>query len=393
MKKLIVTGLILALVACSSTTETETQTQNIDLIRDASLITNSNLIDVEFINDIAPERADSYLRLLGQAEIKASLSSRLYKVTYLTKLQNDSIITVSGLVALPETESPKSMVVLQNGTNSERDNAPSSGSLSVTLPFSSAFANQGHVLVMADFIGLGESEVTPTYAHIQSNRQAVLDLIEISAEIYEIVYGKSLNELNLAGISAGAQINLAVQSYLDSMDTYPIGQSANVAGPYNLSEIQAKFGVEQDNIFFLGYIANSYSEVYDIDLNMIVKEQFVDTVRKYYSGDYASSEIESALPTSSDEFINDSLLSAIENNTEHPFIELLRLNDTYDYKISSPLTLYYGDSDLTVNPQDTKDTYELMDSKDFDVSLVNLGDYSHVETILNSLGVILDQFE
>lgn len=393
MNKLILAAILFALTACTTSTETTLESEGIDLVRDKEQILNSKLIDIEFINDIEPDRADSYLRLLGQADIKASLSSRLYKVTYLTTIQNDSTITVSGLVALPETDSPKSMVVLQNGTNSERNNAPSSGSLSVTLPFSSAFANQGHFLVMADFVGLGESDVVPTYAHIESNRQAVLDLIDISSEIYELVYGDSLTELNLAGISAGAQINLALQSYLDSAKTYPMGQSANVAGPYNLSQIQAKFGVEQDNIFFLGYIANSYSEVYGIELESIVKEQFVDSVKKYYSGEYSSEDIESALPSSSEEFINDSLLLAIENGTYHPFIDLLILNDTYNLSIESPAVFYYGDSDLTVNSQDTKDIYDIMDGKGYDVSIVNLGDYSHFETILNSLGVILEQFE
>lgn len=326
------------------------------------------------------------------AVLKAEYETILYRAYYQTTHYNGQSTQVSGLVSIPVGATPSKVISLQSGTNSNRDNSPSAPDLS-SYPYSAAFAATGHIFVASDFIGLGQSYETPTYAHMESTSHAAQDLIDIALDIQALLSEEEA-KLYLIGLSSGAAANVYLQAQLETdQDKYPLEQSANVSGPYQISQIQSEFALENDNNYFLGYLANSYAEVYDIKLADLVEADYVDTLPFLYSGGVTRTEIQAALPLTSAELIRPEIFQSIQNQDESEFMKALRDNDVYNTKLREPMSLYYSTADLTVDPQDSEKTFEVMKAMDNPVSLINLGEFDHLTGIVNSFPLIAEQFE
>jgi hypothetical protein len=317
-----------------------------------------------------------------------------YRVTYSTTNYDNNKIWVSGLLAVPDSKEIKGIVSYQHGTNTDRNYAPSKPTTDEGMPLASLFAGNGYILLAADYIGLGVSQEIPTYVHVSSTTNAVVDFIKIGSKIInELTAGKNSN-LFLVGFSQGAAATAGVHRELEKNN--PTGltlkASACIAGPYNIKDISVKYGIACKSTLYLGYVAHSYSHIYGGDLSSIIKAEYVNLVSTWFDGSKSWQYVINASPAEPGDLYTQDMIDDINNGNNNWFTAAAEQNETYRWKPVAKIRLIYGTTDTDVSPQDAISAYAYMNSIGGNVELVNAGEYDHMQCCYYSLPEIQKWF-
>ena len=152
---------------------------------------NSRLENYTYIGEFSKETARHAMEKippLNTLEYKYSL--QLYKIRYKTPAPDGSMTSASGLVAMPASPMNKVAIVsYQHGTRVTRSDVPSAMNES-SYYYPAVFGSSGgYMLVMPDYLGLGESEL-PVHPYVQADTLA-------SSSIDMLIAAKELaNRLN-----------------------------------------------------------------------------------------------------------------------------------------------------------------------------------------------------
>ncbi len=356
---------------------------------------NGQIVKIETLGNYSQLKAFLILKLAKLPhQIKTTCGFYLYRITYKTKNLINNETLVSGLLAVPHSKQIKGIVSYQHGTSPERNDAPSKPSIE-GVGISCVFAGNGYLVLIPDYIGLGISREIPTYMHTQSTISAVVDFLKVGAKIIgKLTEGKNSN-LYLAGFSQGGCATAAVQRELEINNTtnLTLRASACVAGAYNLKDISVKYGIANKSVMYLGYIANSYSHIYDHDLNSIIKREYVDLIPKLYDGSKSVDFIQKALPKEPDSLYTQKMIDDISKGNSNWFTTALGQNETYKWKPITKLRLFYGENDVDVSPQDAIAAYDYMKNLGGNVEIINTGNYDHIKSLLHSLPAIQKWFD
>ncbi len=327
-------------------------------------------------------------------EVSTNCGFYLYRVTYLTQNFDNQDIWVSGLLAVPDNEQIKGLVSYQHGTILNRTNAPSAPSYREGMVIASIFAGNGYILLAPDYIGLGKSLEVPTYLHMPSTVNSVVDFIEIGSDIISEITDGANKNLFLVGYSQGGSNTSAVHRAIEANNTTGLNlkASACIAGAYNLKYIASKFAVEKKSILYLGYVANSYAHVYNEDLQTIIKPEYAGILPTLFDGSKSESYILETLPDEPEEFLTQQLIDDIANENDNWFTVALGQNETYSWKPINPMRLFYGTEDNDVSPEEALFAYGYMKSIGGNVELVCTGNHYHMECWRNALPEIQKWF-
>jgi len=283
----------------------------------------------------------------------------VYSIVYKTTFNGEDLL-VSALVAIPSVVGSYPVLAYQNGTNTLHSNAPT------VLPYSPLFtlletvASTGYVVVIADYIGFGESDqLYHPYLHKESTVQTVVDMLYALNEFDEDI-AKDItteNEYYLMGYSQGGWATLALLEELESNYSADFNLKGTVcgAGSYDLTYFNSYvLGLtEYPMPVFLGYIANAYTQ-YDLFTNSLsdmFNYPFDDLIPSLYDGTHTSDYINSQLTVFISDLFKADYISNFATSSSYQSIRDALDNNSIDaWDTNVPLLFIHGADDTYVPP-------------------------------------------
>lgn len=330
------------------------------------------LVETETISTIYTASLKQLLQTTGDANGIAdqlNYDVELYSVVYKTYFEGDTI-EASGVFACPVSSSKSfPMISYQHGTIFTKAEAPtvyleSQGYLTNQGNEALAaivMASAGNIVVMADYIGFGESEdFFHPYMNVEYTNNAVLDMIRASKEFIAVdAPCASNNKLFLLGYSQGGS---ATTGSLKAIETEAANSDIEVtaavagSGAYNLSEFR-KYVMNLTSGYqkpsFILYIFESLKEYSpaDIDYALIFEDEYAEMVPGMIDGSTNSYVIDNELGTYMGRIFNDNFEDDEIFNTSDdyaPLREAFDANSVEGWDIETPLKLFYSNGDIWV---------------------------------------------
>lgn len=157
---------------------------------------------------------------------------KIYRLSYNTLAPDQSAVKASGVIILPDTQSPVfPWISLQHGTILAKSEAPS-----LAPGEGLAEASQGFLTVVPDYLGYGDSaDLLHPYIIEAGYVAPLLDMLRATRE-FASTTKLNLGPLFLKGYSEGGYATLALQKAIetDSEGEFTIAASSASAGPYDV---------------------------------------------------------------------------------------------------------------------------------------------------------------
>jgi len=284
-------------------------------------------------------------------------SVKLYKVLYESVIpeQNNRPTTASGLIAIPETGNNTMPVVsYQHGTVFTKTEVPSMLEQSYETRIEVAqFAGNGYILIAADYFGKGSSDETDSYTVKASTQQACLDMYK-AAQYVTKALGVNMGDLYLSGWSQGSYCTLVFLNKLESLGINVKG-AAVASAPTDLFAAVNRWVYNPqpiDAVWLTGCMAiqfNSYQEYYNIPglMNAAIKPEYQDVVRSFYLNKTGYEEFAKKTPSKVLELLQPEFIKR-NSTVSRRFFEILEENQSYRWRMATPLQTYYGDIDEVI---------------------------------------------
>jgi len=310
-----------------------------------------------------------------------------YKILYFTPDHNGELVLCSGAIYLPKnTACPSPILSWQHGTTASDTWVPSN-IYSDNNVIGALGASQGYIVVMSDFIGLGEGVGFHNYVHAETEASSTIDLILYGKQF---AYSKGIDhndQLFLIGYSQGGHATMAAvreieENYSDQLE---VTASAPMAGPYDMSGAQREMleaGEPYPNPGYLPYVLFAYNNIYGLydDLSDVLIPPYDSFLFGMYSGSYSMWDINQTLPSIPINIFQPDYYDDYLNNPNHPFRLALIDNDVYDFIPQHPMRILHCSGDDNVAFENAEVAYNaFMEGGAEDVTLVDGGNYNHTE--------------
>ena len=226
------------------------------------------------------------------------------KLIYPTKDAYGNDVNASGVLIIPEANDaikakfggiyPISIVCDNHGTIFRDSEAPSNTEIKDSKPnLKTAIIFTGYAgfaTVMPDYIGYGSTK-GDTHPYIMTkSAQASVDMIKAAAKYLKDNNYTFTNDVYITGYSEGGYVAMATAKQLqDENTTFNIKGVTPMAGPYDvelLANIDLNTSLKMVYPAFLAYVADSYSKIYNLDLNEMVNKPEVFEKYDLFGGDY-----------------------------------------------------------------------------------------------------------
>lgn len=291
---------------------------------------------------------------------------KVYRVKYTTKFKGDDIIA-SGVIAVPQTSDPVSMLSVHHGTTIEHSEAPSVQDFqSDQILLYTALASLGFITVVPDYLGFGNTSylLHPYYVE-ESSASCVIDNLIAAKELAQTKGVNFNSKVFLTGYSQGGYVTMAAHKFLDQnpVPDLKLVASFPAAGGYDLKKVQELLFTQQtySNPFYLAYVALAYKNTFDwkAPLSDLFKENYAEEIPGLFFGDLSGSAINAALSDTLSVLLNPNFIGGIDTNEQYKyFADALRSNSLVDWVPLSPMYMYHGDADTTVPYQNSVSVYQ-----------------------------------
>ena len=317
-----------------------------------------------------------------------------YKVNYYTQDANGNPIIASGAIFLPINSCSAPILSWQHGTIVADSGAPSQNINNNTIGIIAA--SHGYIVLMSDYLGLGEGEGFHNYCHAETEALAVKDLIISSLDFFEAQNITTNNQLFLMGYSQGGHATMASVKKIEENEVLNITASCPMAGPYSMSDAQAEMlNVVYPNPGYFPYVIFAYQNVYGniySELSDIFKPGFENLI-DFYDGNFSMTEInqeiwsiaENQYNISIEDFkpidmIQDEYYLQYLNNENHPFTLALTDNDLINFIPQSPMQLIHCNGDDNVPYENAIMAFEaFFPFANKELILLDGGNFNHSE--------------
>ncbi|OWY24715.1 T9SS C-terminal target domain-containing protein [Sphingobacteriales bacterium UPWRP_1] len=280
-----------------------------------------------------------------------------YKITYQTIDADGSPTFATGLLVLPVNPTcPLPLGVYNHGTFTDYASMPSN--LGQEHMIGVSYATTGYVGVLPDLVGYGSSPGFPNYQHARSTGTANVDMLR-AARLFCQQKGIDLNgQIFITGYSQGGHSAMAAHRELELYyaNEFTVTACAPLSGAYDMSGTQTNF-VFSDNHYegniYLGFIIMAFKEIYPDLLPWSFSEVFLppyDTLLYNHLSAFNTplGVLNSMLPTDPHDLMQPDLLEAFFADPNHPFRQVLRDNDVYDWAPSAPVQMGYCEGDSSI---------------------------------------------
>ncbi|WP_367390310.1 T9SS type A sorting domain-containing protein [Lewinella sp. LCG006] len=286
----------------------------------------------------------------------------LWKITYTTPDVFNQLDTASGLLILPVRDETTiyPTLIYQHGTVDGPQDVPSN--LQGGYQLGLVFGGLGYVTLAPDYLGAGTSRGFHPYVHAASEASAAVDMLR-AVRGYASQIDLLLNDqLFVTGYSQGGHASMALHRALELelADEFDLTAASHMSGPYSISGVMRELMVSEEPYNFLAYLPNtylSYNYVYDFydDLEQFFKPAYTTAIRNFYEGNIGLGALNNFLITNlTNEYgapiarymLQDSIVTILEEaDPNHPVIEALANNDTYEWAPQQPTRILYCTAD------------------------------------------------
>lgn len=280
-----------------------------------------------------------------------------YRIVYHTIDAAGRPTLASGLVAVPVGyPSAAAIVTYHHGTLTDEASIPSNLGREHLIGF--AFATDGYVVVMPDYLGFGASrQIVHPYVHAATEASAAIDLMRATRQ-GAAAAGIPLNgQIFLTGYSQGGHAAVATLREIEAhhANEFTVVMTAPGSGPYNVAGVQYRYAKDNPQYptpAYLPFILFGYQPIYR-NLYRDLSEVFVPPwdvdVPAMFDGTNTVDEIIAMMPVNWEEMFQPAYLEAIDTNPFHPVRRALRDNDLLDFAPRSAILMLYCTGDEQVS--------------------------------------------
>jgi len=290
---------------------------------------------------------------------------KMYEIIYSTSWHDGSKIKASGLLFVPDNYLEKVLpqMIYHHGTKTIKK---TKHHLKSENGISAGFAADGYLVIMPDYIGLGQGDKFHLYQNSESEATASIAMLLAIQELNKEFKIKTNSQLFLTGYSQGGHACMATQRKLQNeySTQFTITASSPMSGAYDMSGVQATVMVKPYPApAYLPYLLMGINEVYDIvgdDYSKLFRSPFDSLIPLLYNGKNSTSEIDKHLPEIPADVVHPNMLKEYNNNPDFKFSVALKDNDLIDWKPESPTQLCYCNADEIVLAENAFVAYKKM---------------------------------
>ncbi len=313
----------------------------------------------------------------------------VYKIRYSTwNATLTEKVQASGALAVPQGSTcPLPMVVYQHGTAFNPNGVPSQ--LSDEVFIGNVMGSDGYIVLMPDYLGLGESVGMHPYVHSKTEATAAIDMMVAAEELQETLSYEFNDQVFICGYSQGGHAAMALFYELETYyaDEYHVAGAAPMSGPYDISVTQESVMWEDySSPGYLPYVILGYQEAYP-ELFASIGDVFKEEYDLFNDCCLSSSEFHSILssfnlPSTPIDMLLPEVVAEYENDPNHPLKIALADNDLYDWTPQAPVLLLGCEGDEQVKFENATVCYDkFVENGVENVEVVNFGNFSHGDCV------------
>lgn len=326
----------------------------------------SQLISYNLQQTFTAAQLDGFLSGTGfSLPVAPQYNIAVYQVLYKTPYKHiDSLVTASGIVVVPTNSTcPSALGCYAHGTFARRTEVPSYDGPERPIGF--FFAGIGGVVTaMPDELGMGDSDPSiPIHPYINAfhSGYASVNIMRAARQLADTLGISLSGEVALTGYSQGGYTTMATNKLIQEnfANEFNIVASAPMSGPYDLKKTMVDVMLSTapfSSPSYLPYLLLGHHSV-SAQLRQafptpshIFKSPY-DTVIPplFYSKQYSTGQIDQYCDQVPRNMILDSVITAFQNDTLHPFRLVLNENDLMGWAPRNPVKIHYCTADEQVN--------------------------------------------
>jgi predicted esterase len=319
-----------------------------------------------------------------------------YKVVYRTKDWKGNIVTASGAIYIPKGKDVFSLISLQHGTQTKRDNVASINPLIAVDGLIAA--SLGYFALVPDYLGLGESNSIHPYHHQKSSAECVIDFIRAGRSFARTKNLKLNGQVFLAGYSEGGYVTLATLKEIEQSyrGEFSIAATAPMAGAYDLI-LTARSIIQKPTYnqpSYLAFFFAAYDNIYGWNrLNQIFNSPYAERIPALFDGTKTTTEINAQLNISLSQLFKTNFINGFLNGSESVVLSAFESNSLLNWTPSTPIRFYHGDSDEFVPYENSVSARNYFRSKGANAELITIPGGTHATSVLPSIVGAIEWFE
>lgn len=352
------------------------------------------IVSSELVESYTIPQVDSIVASYNSVEISLltrNYAVEIHNIIYETVDVHGEPTIASGAFVIPAIDKPKALVSYQHGTVLKKDDVPSKGSQELLIGIIYA-SHVGVAVSMPDYLGLGDSPGMHPYVHGASEATASVDMLRASKRLAETLEVPLNEKLCVFGYSQGGHATMALTKAIEEeySDEFTLTASAPMAGPYDMSGVQAEPFIQEQmysNPYYFPYFILSYNEAYGIYDNYsdFLAPPYDSTLPPMFDGTIGGGAINNAMPPIPNDIIKEEIIEDFKYNYKHPLRVALEANDLWNWKPETPMHLCQCKQDTQVFYENARVAYSTF--KEFgkdDVELIEF-DGDHADCVLPCL--------
>lgn len=301
----------------------------------------------------------------------------LYKITYRSPDENNRLVVLSGLIALPRGGAPKGLVVFNHGTLADRRASPSRfagrADSSETELAILAFASGGYAVAIPDYLGLGDHKGAHPYPLGAVNSRSAVDIIAPAGSLAVRQKTNVGAKLFVSGYSEGGAVGMWTVRELErkSGADYDVTAAALASGPYDISGITRKSLIAPTSnqttfvtrLYLIAYMVDYFHKSRGLKLTDYFKPSMALTVSQAFKENRSDEDIIKRLAlaavlmrskNSIENVVTAKFMRAMETlDTNEPIVRELKKQDVYDWSPKTKMLLINLKKDNVVDPANT----------------------------------------
>lgn len=312
------------------------------------------LLTAEFRTNYSRLQIAVLLALAG-VDLPPVYDVQVHKLAYATIGPWGEPASASAALVIPVGNRSWPMLSYQHGTILRTNDAPSALNPAGELGIGLAFGSQGYVVVLPDYLGLGDSPGLHPYHHARSEATACLDALRAARTVCQQRNVALNGQIFLAGYSQGGHATMALHREIEWFHTneFDLTASAPMAGAYDLSGVTTEdflTGRPQPNPYYFAYLLAAYQQVYQLTNRLadLLAPPYDTLLPPLFHGHVSGSTINSLMPSNPLLILKPEILEAFRREPDHPLRLALRENDVHRWRPVRPMRLYHcsGDADV-----------------------------------------------
>ncbi|HLK61324.1 MAG TPA: hypothetical protein VKU00_32540 [Chthonomonadaceae bacterium] len=348
--------------------------------------TRGSVISATQISTLTPGQATAQAQALG-INTPATYGITFYKVDYNTVDTNGNLTTASGLVVVPNG-APGALpaVSYQHGAQFAKADVPSRNTTKETQYVALTFAPAGYIVVMADYLGMGDSPGPHPFLHADSEATACVDMLRAAKTVLKNLNFTFNKKLFLTGHAEGGHATLALHRAIEQQynSEFAVTASAPIAGAYDLSGTQVPFllnsqantGDSVESSGVMAYLLIGYNPIYHLYTmpSNVFAPPYDTQAPALIDGSHTNQEVFKGLAIAPTTLLQSAFVTGLKTNPNFPPNLALQQNNVFDWKPAARVRLLHSKGDTLVTYQNAQVAYNRMTALGAQVELINLGD-------------------